>query len=166
MLGKQPPRARGSIATRSRRLRHPLHHPSCAELLLGTWLQHKHPHTPSGLDGNSRSEALAQKPRSYDRVRPLQSPAGKQWEHMPVDMWSERPGYILLDLFFSFFKLFFCILGWMLKGKLAAHRLVFALHSSGSKPNQWKIFIKISIKPFGSRKNWGENRKEWRGKGR
>lgn len=54
----------------------------------------------------------------------------------------------------------------MLKGTQTAHRLVFALHSSVSKLNQWKIFIKISIKPFGSWKNWGKNRKEWRGKGR
>lgn len=33
----------------------------------------------------------------------------------------------------------------MLKGTQTAHRLVFALHSSVSKLNQWKIFIKISI---------------------
>lgn len=54
----------------------------------------------------------------------------------------------------------------MPKEQQTAHRLAFALHSSVSKPNQWKVFIKISIKPFGSWKNGGENRKEWKGRGR
>lgn len=54
----------------------------------------------------------------------------------------------------------------MLKGKQTTHRLVFALHSSVAKPNQWKVFLKISTKTIGSWKNWGENRKEWREKGR
>lgn len=104
-----------------------------------------------GLDGSSGSEGLAHKPHSYNKEGPLQSPAVRQWEQMPVAMWSERSEKVR---------------DYVLKGKQTAHRLVFALHTSVAKPIQWKVFLKISIKTIGSWKNWRENRKEWREKGR